>query len=207
MSDASSPFQQRRGPFRRNAQAFTGWPHFLVQESPGTDSTCSFSKNEPMCCYPLMCIQEGSDIGVILEVWEPMGPGLVLYTGQYYFFGLDRGQYMLVYRFWSGLCWFCIVVSFFNKDVYDFSFLCSIPVHCFAVRIFTTYSRANVVRLSMSIQLFTHFCMVPLYWAIIEAAKQSLIPHYCSVCRTFLTLCHESLFCEYHGVPYAPCYS
>jgi hypothetical protein len=30
---------------------------------PGTDSTCSFSKNEPMCCYPLMCIQEGSDMG------------------------------------------------------------------------------------------------------------------------------------------------
>jgi hypothetical protein len=61
-------------------------------------------------------------------------------------------------------------------------------------------SRANVVRFSMSLQLFTHFGMVPLYWAIIEGAKQSLIPHSCSVCRTVLTLCHESLFCEYNGV-------
>jgi hypothetical protein len=107
---------------------------------------------------------------------------------------------MLVYRFWSGLCWCCIVVSFFSEDVYDFSFRCSIPVHFFAVRIFTTYSRANVVRLSMSLQLFTRFGMVPLYWAIIEAAKQSLIPHSRSVCHTVLTLCHEYLLCEYNDV-------
>jgi hypothetical protein len=32
-----------------------------------------------------------------------------------------------------------------------FLFLCSIPVHFFAVRIFTTYSRANVLRSSMSL--------------------------------------------------------
>jgi hypothetical protein len=51
--------------------------------------------------------------GVALEVWEPVSPGLVLHTGQYYCFCLDRGQHMLVYRCWSGLCWFCIVVSFF----------------------------------------------------------------------------------------------
>jgi hypothetical protein len=25
------PFQQRRAPFRRNAQALTGWPNVLVQ--------------------------------------------------------------------------------------------------------------------------------------------------------------------------------
>jgi hypothetical protein len=68
------------------------------------------------------------------------------------------------------------------------------------VRIFTTYSRVNIARFSISVQLFTHFGMVPLYWAIVEAAKQSLIPHSCSVCRTVLTLCHESLFCEYNGV-------
>jgi hypothetical protein len=63
-----------------------------------------------------------------------------------------------------------------------------------------TCSRANVVRFSMSLQLFTRFGMVPLYWAIIEGARQSLIPHSCSVCRTVLTLCHESLFCEYNDV-------
>jgi hypothetical protein len=63
-----------------------------------------------------------------------------------------------------------------------------------------TYWRANVARFSISVKLFTRFGMVPLYWAIIEAAKQSLIPYSCSVCRTVLTLCHESLFCEYNGV-------
>jgi hypothetical protein len=70
----------------------------------------------------------------------------------------------------------------------------------FALRIFTTYSRANVVRLSMSPYFFILFDMAPLYWAIIEAAKQSLIPHSSSICRAVLTLCHESLFCEYNGV-------
>jgi hypothetical protein len=68
------------------------------------------------------------------------------------------------------------------------------------VRIFTTYSGANVVRFLISLQLFTRFVMVPLYWEIIEAAKQSIIPHSCSVCHTVLTLCHESLFYEYNGV-------
>jgi hypothetical protein len=49
-----------------------------------------------MCYYPLMCIQEGSDmgsrirglgtseswfnLGVALDVWEPASTGLVLYT-------------------------------------------------------------------------------------------------------------------------------
>jgi hypothetical protein len=28
---------------------------------------------------------------------------------------LDRGQFMLVHRFWFGLCWCCIVVSFFLR--------------------------------------------------------------------------------------------
>jgi hypothetical protein len=63
-----------------------------------------------------------------------------------------------------------------------------------------TYLRANVVRLSTSLQLFNRFGMVPLYWAISEAAKQSLIPHSSSFCCTVLTLCYESLFCEYNGV-------
>jgi hypothetical protein len=46
----------------------------------------------------------------------------------------------------------------------------------------------------------TAFHLVTLYWAIVEAATQILIPHYCSVCRTALILCHESLFCECNGV-------
>jgi hypothetical protein len=82
----------------------------------------SLSNDEPMCCYPLMCIQEGSDMGGRVrglgtsEFWfSPVYRAIL-------FFGLDRGQYMLVYCFWSALCWCCIVVSFFNKDVYDFSF-------------------------------------------------------------------------------------
>jgi hypothetical protein len=55
-------------------------------------------------------------MGVALEVWEPVSLGLVVYTGQWCCLYLDGGQYLL----WSVLCWFCIVVSFFNKCVYDF---------------------------------------------------------------------------------------
>jgi hypothetical protein len=39
-------------------------PNFLfIYLSPYDLLRNFFSKNEPMCCYPLMCIQEGSDMG------------------------------------------------------------------------------------------------------------------------------------------------
>jgi hypothetical protein len=49
----------------------------------------------PQCVYRRVLIGGGG----ALEVWEPVRPGLVLYTGKYNCFGLDRGHYMLVYRF------------------------------------------------------------------------------------------------------------
>jgi hypothetical protein len=53
-------------------------PNFLfIYLSPYDLLRNFFSKNEPMCYYPLMCIQEGSDMGVALEAWEPVSPGLV----------------------------------------------------------------------------------------------------------------------------------
>jgi hypothetical protein len=42
--------------------------HFHLTKIPGTDFTCSLSKNEPLCGYGLMCIQEGYDIGGRIRV-------------------------------------------------------------------------------------------------------------------------------------------
>jgi hypothetical protein len=83
--------------------------------------------------------------GGVLEIWEPVSPVLVLFTGQYCCLVLNRGKscFYSFFGFSSSLFEGCLC----------FPFLCFIPDHFFAARTFRTYSRVTILRLSIYLQL------------------------------------------------------